>query len=184
MQVNAGGHRPPCDPPGHILPIVHLGVPVLRQRAREVEEVDDEVCALVDRMFATMYAADGQGLAAPQVDVSRRIAVVDVPPREGTTYTLINPCVVEASKEVDRSVEGCLSIPGVWEVVKRPLEVVVEAVDARGEPFRLEAEGDLARCLQHEIDHLDGMLYIDHISPLARQLLRRRYRRVQSTAGS
>ena len=161
------------------LAVVQLGAPVLRRRAEEVEQVDEGVRTLVERMFATMYAADGQGLAAPQVDVSRRIAVVDVPPRPGTPYALINPSVIAASDSVVRAVEGCLSIPGVSETVERPAEVVVEALDIRGEPFRLEAAGDLARCLQHEIDHLDGILYIDRISPLARRMLLTRLRKQQ-----
>ncbi len=159
------------------LAIVHLGAPILRQRTAEVEEVDDEVRALVERMFATMYAAGGQGLAAPQVDVSRRIAIVDVPPQGGAVYTLINPRVVAASDTLAREVEGCLSIPGVSETVERPEKVVVEALDVRGEPFRLEADGELARCVQHEVDHLDGVLYIDHLSPLARRMLLDRYRK-------
>jgi peptide deformylase len=164
------------------LGVVQLGAPILRRRAEEVEEVDAEVRTLVERMFTTMYATDGQGLAAPQVDVSRRIAVVDVPPRTGTPYTLINPSVIAASDTVVRAVEGCLSVPGVSETVERPAEVVVEALDVHGEPFRLEAEGELARCLQHEIDHLDGILYIDRLSPLARRMLLGRYRKQQRGA--
>ncbi|MCG6956587.1 MAG: peptide deformylase [Gemmatimonadetes bacterium] len=164
------------------LTIVTLGAPILRQRAEEVGEVDDEVRLLVRRMFATMYASEGQGLAAPQVDVSWRIAVVDVPPGKGTAYTLINPRVVVAGETLVRGVEGCLSVPGVTDVVERPAEVVVEALDINGEPFRLEADGELARCVQHEIDHLDGVLFIDHLSPLARRMLLGRYRKQQQTA--
>lgn len=149
----------------------------MRQRAEEVGDVDDEVLVLVDRMFATMYAAHGQGLAAPQVSMSRRIAVVHVPMAGSVAYALINPRVVTSSDTIVRGVEGCLSIPGVSDTVKRPAEVVVEALDDRGEPFRLETDGELARCLQHEIDHLNGVLYIDRISPLARQILLGRYRK-------
>ena len=161
------------------LAIVELGARVLRQPAEEVVEVDDDVVALVDRMFATMYAAHGQGLAAPQVNVSRRIAVVHMPEPEGVAYALINPRVVASSDTVTRDVEGCLSIPGVSEIVGRPAEVVVEALDVRGEPLRLEAQRDLARCLQHEIDHLDGILYVDRISPLARRILLSRYEKLR-----
>jgi peptide deformylase len=157
--------------------IVHLGAPVLRQRALAVELVDDEVRELVERMFRTMYAENGQGLAAPQVGVSRRIAVVDVPPRGTPTYVLINPRVTWASEEAARGVEGCLSIPDMWETVARPARVVVEALDAMGRAIRLEAEGDLARCLQHEIDHLEGTLYIDRLSPLIRRMLLDRYQK-------
>ncbi len=178
MRVSFGGAHRAQRPDARTLAVVCLGAPVLRQRAKEVEEVDDDVRELVDRMFATMYAGEGQGLAAPQVNVSRRIAVVHVPPqRKGTALAMINPRVVTASDEVARGVEGCLSIPGVWETVERPAEVVVEALDARGEPLRLAADGELSRCVQHEIDHLDGILYIDHLSPLARRMLLDRYRK-------
>ena len=183
MPPDAAWHAAPTRRDARELPIVELGAPVLRRRAEAVVEVDDEVRELVERMLVTMYAADGQGLAAPQVDVSRRIAVVDVPPRARAPYVLINPRVVEASDTLVRDVEGCLSIPGVSGTVERPAEVVVEAVDVRGEPFRLEAAGELARCVQHEIDHLDGILYIDRISPLARRMLLGRYRKRRTRAG-
>jgi peptide deformylase len=160
------------------LTIEYLGAPVLRQRAREVETVNDEVRGLVRRMFGTMYAANGQGLAAPQVGISLRIAVVDVPPQHGTSYVLINPRLVPASDKRDRGIEGCLSIPDVTGTVERPAEVIVEALDLEGD-LRLEAEGELARCLQHELDHLDGVLYIDRLSPIARKLLLNRYHRRQ-----
>jgi peptide deformylase len=163
------------------LTIERLGSPVLRQPAREVEEVDDDLRELIRGMFATMYDADGQGLAAPQVGVSRRIAIVDVPPRGGTPYVLINPRVVTASAERVRSVEGCLSIPGMTGEVARPAAVVVEALDENRAPLHLEADGELARCLQHEIDHLDGLLYIDRLSPLARRMLLGRYRQRRSS---
>ena len=166
------------------LTIVRLGAPVLRQRALDVEEVNSDVRKLVQGMFVTMYAANGQGLAAPQVGVSRRIAVVDAPPHSGSAYVLINPRLTAASTAFTRGVEGCLSIPGLWEVVERPAEVVVEALDAEGEPLRLEADGELARCLQHEIDHLDGVLYIDRLSSLSRRMLLDRYHKRQSTLGA
>jgi len=178
MRVSFDGPPRAESPAARVLEIVRLGAPVLRRRAQEVEEVDDGVRELVDRMFLTMYTGEGQGLAAPQVDVSRRVAVVDVPPQgKGGAFAMINPRVTAASGEVARGVEGCLSIPGVWGTVERPVEVVVEALDARGEPFRLEADGELARCVQHEIDHLAGILYIDHLSPLARRMLLDRYRK-------
>src|SRR5690606_1278120 len=110
---------------------------------------------LVRDMFETMYAANGQGLAAPQVGVSRRIVVLEVPQSDAPAYALVNPRVVERSADTARAEEGCLSIPGVADVVERASRVVVEALDAEGEPLRIEAEGELARCLQHEIDHLD-----------------------------
>jgi peptide deformylase len=158
------------------LAIERLGAPVLRRRAQEVAGVDDEVRELVRRMFATMYAANGQGLAAPQVGVSRRIAIADVSFRRGPVYVLVNPRVVTESEDRAREVEGCLSIPGVSAVVERPAEAVVESTDLEGNTVRLEVTGELARCLQHEIDHLDGILYIDRLSPLARRMLLGRYR--------
>jgi len=160
-----------------VLKIEMLGAPVLRQRAAEVEAVDDDVRRLVRDMFDTMYAANGQGLAAPQVGVSRRIIVLDVPQSDAPAYALINPRVVEQSNETARAEEGCLSIPGVSDMVERPAKVVVEALDADGAPVRIEADGELARCLQHEIDHLDGILYIDRLSPLKRKMLLARYRK-------
>ena len=160
-----------------VLKIEMLGAPVLRQRAAEVEAVDDDVRRLVRDMFDTMYAANGQGLAAPQVGVSRRIIVLDVPQSDAPAYALINPRVVEQSNETARAEEGCLSIPGVSDMVERPAKVVVEALDAEGAPVRIEADGELARCLQHEIDHLDGILYIDRLSPLKRKMLLARYRK-------
>lgn len=164
---------------------MHLGDAVLRQQTREVPVVDDEVRELVAQMFETMYASDGQGLAAPQVGVSRRIAVVDVPPRNHESpRVLINPRLTAASDAVSRGVEGCLSVPGVWGEVTRPTEVAVEALDLDGATLRLEADGELARCLQHEIDHLDGVLYIDHLSSLARKMLLSRYRKHASKTGS
>jgi peptide deformylase len=165
------------------LTIVHLGTPVLRLKAQEVQELDGDVRELARRMLTTMYTRGGQGLAAPQVGVSRRIAVVDVPPGRGDRYVLINPRSVAVSEERARGVEGCLSIPGVWEVVERPAEVLVEAMDPGGGYLRLEAGGELARCLQHEMDHLDGVLYIDHLSPLARSMVLRRYRKLQQGWG-
>ncbi len=165
-----------------VLKIEMLGAPVLRERAAEVEAVDDDVRWLVRDMFDTMYAANGQGLAAPQVGVSRRIIVLDVPQSDAPAYALVNPRIVERSDETSRAEEGCLSIPGVSDVVERPAEVVVEALDADGAPVRIEADGELARCLQHEIDHLDGILYIDRLSPLKRKMLLARYRK-QERAG-
>lgn len=164
------------------LKIELLGAPVLRQRAQEVDRIDDEVRELVRAMFVTMHKADGQGLAAPQVGVSKRIIVVELPNGASPAYALINPRVVERSVERVRGEEACLSIPGVSEIVERPARVVVEALDLEGQPIRIEADGDLSRCLQHEIDHLDGILYIDHLSPLKRRMLLDRYRKLRRRA--
>jgi peptide deformylase len=152
-----------------------LGDPVLRQKAEPVGAVDDEVRALIDDMFQTMYFADGVGLAAPQIGIARRIMVVDVHEEGVPPFALVDPVIVEASEEIDRGEEGCLSIPGLRELVDRPAEVVVEGLDREGRPVRIAADGLLARALQHEVDHLDGILFIDHLSPLKRKLLLSRW---------
>jgi len=159
------------------LPVTLIGAPVLRQKAAPVVAFDAALRVLVEGMFETMYAEGGQGLAAPQVDHSMQLAVVDVPPT-GPPYVLINPRIASASTARARGIEGCLSIPGVWGRVERPAGVVVEALDMDGQALRLEAEGELARCLQHEIDHLNGILYIDHLGALERRMLMARYRKL------
>jgi peptide deformylase len=161
--------------------IVLLGDPVLRKPAQEVESFDEELQGLVEDMFATMAAAEGAGLAGPQVGISKRVLVADVRHVEGdhARVALVNPRVVETSDEAEKEAEGCLSIPGVSEVVERPYQVVVEGHDPTGEPVRIEAGGLFARVLQHEIDHLDGVLFIDHLSPLKRRMLLKRYRKLR-----
>lgn len=154
-----------------------LGSPVLRRVADPVT-VAPGLAELVSRMFGVMYASGGQGLAAPQIGLSLRLAVVDVPP-EGPQYVLANPRVTWASEERARGTEGCLSIPGVWAVVERPAEVEVETTDLQGELRTIRADGELARCLQHEIDHLDGILYVDRLSPLSRRMTLARYRKLE-----
>lgn len=162
-----------------VLEIRFLGDPVLRERAAEIDAVDDEVRRLARDMFDAMYEAEGVGLAAPQVGITRRLIVVDprepdVPPR-----ALVNPRVVTADARTDRAEEGCLSIPSVRDVVERPATVTVEGLDLEGRPVRLEAEGLHARVLQHEIDHLDGVLFIDRLSPLKRRLALKRWDKVK-----
>ena len=159
-----------------VLKIEMLGADVLRRRADEVAEVDDALRKLIRDMFETMYDAEGVGLAGPQVGVSRRVIVVDVN-QEGThPFALVNPRIVESSRETDKAEEGCLSIPGVSSVVERASTLTVEGVDERGQPVRMEADGLLARCIQHEIDHLDGVLFIDRISALKRTMVLKKYR--------
>lgn len=165
-----------------ILPIELLGSPVLRQEADEVTVFDDDLRVLVRDMFATMYHAEGVGLAGPQVGISKRVLVIDAryeDEPEAGRLALVNPRIVQASKATERGTEGCLSIPGVDDLVERALEVTVEAVDPEGRPVKVTAGGFMARVLQHEIDHLDGVLFIDRISPLKRQLLLKRYRKLQ-----
>ena len=156
-----------------------LGDPVLRQKAEPVDEIDDDLRRLMDDMMDTMYAADGVGLAAPQVGVSRRVIVVDIREQDTPPFALVNPEIVERSEEVARDEEGCLSIPGLKDIVERPARVVVEGLDRDGNPRRIEAEGLLARVLQHEVDHLDGILFIDRLSPLKRQLLLKKWQKVK-----
>jgi len=150
-----------------------LGSPVLRQRSAEVGTVDEEVRRLVEDMFETMDAAKGVGLAANQIGVARRVAVVDA---DGDRFALIDPVIVEAE---GRSVaeEGCLSVPEIYGDVSRPERVVLEATDQEGNRYRKEAAGLKARAIQHEVDHLDGILFLDHLSLVKRQMLLAKYRR-------
>jgi peptide deformylase len=150
-----------------------LGSPVLRQRSAEITGIDDEVRRLIDDMYETMDAARGVGLAANQVGVARRVAVIDA---EGQRFAMVNPVIVESSGR-DTAEEGCLSIPDIYGDVTRPERVVLEAVDREGNPFRLEAGGLVARAIQHELDHLDGILFLDHLSLMKRQLLLARWKR-------
>lgn len=150
-----------------------LGSPVLRQRSAEVKAVDDDVRRLVDDMFETMDAARGIGLAANQVGVARRVAVVDA---EEDRFEMIDPVILETEGRATAE-EGCLSIPEIYGEVSRPERVVIEATDRHGQRFRKEAIGLKARAIQHEIDHLDGILFLDHLSLVKRQVLLARYRR-------
>ena len=154
-----------------------MGDPVLREVARPVPEVSEELRALVADMFETMYAAEGVGLAAPQIGLGIRVIVVDPHDEVTQPFALFNPDVVSVGGETDRSEEGCLSIPGVRDVVERPTAAVVEAVDIEGKPVRLEAEGFLARVLQHEVDHLNGVLFLDRLSPIKRRMALAKWRK-------
>jgi peptide deformylase len=156
-----------------LLPLHLLGSPVLRQHSPEVKTIDDEIRRLVDDLFETMDAAKGIGLAANQVGIARRVAVVDV---DGDRFAMIDPRIVEAEGRASAE-EGCLSIPDIYADVTRPDRVVVEALDAEGNPYRKEATGLKARAIQHEIDHLDGILFLDHLSLIKRQMLLARWRR-------
>jgi len=157
-----------------ILPIRVYGDDVLRRPAEKVTRFDEELAKLVRDMAETMYSAPGIGLAAPQVGVSQRVMVVDIShdDQKDTLYALINPEVVDLSADTDRLEEGCLSIPGVNESVVRPLRVKIRAQDVTGKEVEIEAEGLLARCFQHEIDHLNGVLFVDHLVPFRKKLIR------------
>jgi peptide deformylase len=157
-----------------------LGDPVLRREAAPVETIDDEVRRLIADMMDTMYDAEGVGLAAPQVGVPLRVIVLDVHEPDVPPFALVNPRIVEVGDAPDRAEEGCLSIPGLRDVVERPARVVVEGLDPAGEPVRMEADGLLARALQHEVDHLDGILFLDRVSPLKRRLLLQRWKKLQA----
>ncbi|HEX5574613.1 MAG TPA: peptide deformylase [Gemmatimonadales bacterium] len=150
-----------------------LGSPVLRQHSAEVKGVDDDVRRLVDDMLETMDAAKGIGLAANQVGVARRVAVVDV---DGDRFAMIDPRIVESEGRATAE-EGCLSIPEIYADVTRPDRVVIEALDADGNLYRKDATGLKARAIQHEIDHLDGILFLDHLSLIKRQMLMAKWRR-------
>jgi peptide deformylase len=148
-----------------------LGSPLLRQRAAPVATVDDEVRRLVDDLFETMRAAKGVGLAANQVGVARRVAVVDVGADDPSPLVLINPRIVSRSAETGTAEEGCLSIPDIFGEVQRADTVELEMLDRDGRPYRATVSGYKARAVQHEIDHLDGILFIDHLSAVKRGLL-------------
>ena len=153
--------------------------PVLRQRCREVEAFDEALGSFIDDLAESMYTHRGVGLAAPQVGEPIRVAVVDVDQQEDNPvlFELINPVIVETSEDMSEYEEGCLSFPGEAEMVTRPARVTVRALDRRGNPFEIKAEGLLATALQHEIDHLDGVVFIDHISRLKRNLVERRMKK-------
>jgi len=153
--------------------------PVLRQQCREVEAFDEDLASFIDDLAESMYAHKGVGLAAPQIGEPIRVAVVDVAQQEESQvlFELVNPVIVETSEEQSDYEEGCLSFPGEAELVSRPARVIVRALDRRGVPYEIEAEGLLATALQHEIDHLDGVVFIDHISRLKRNLVERRMKK-------
>ena len=163
------------------LPILIAPHPALRARNRPVAPGDaDRVRALVPRMFASMYAAPGIGLAAPQVEEALRLVVVDLmPDNQPAPIVLVNPEVVRVSGELATREEGCLSLPGQYADVTRPARVLVRYHDSEGARREIEADGLLAACLQHEIDHLDGVLFVDHISALKRNMLMRKLAKEQ-----
>jgi len=162
-----------------IYPIVKYGDPVLEKPAAPVESFDDELRKLLADMFESMYAAHGVGLAAPQIGISKRIAVIDVTFKEDpeAKLVLVNPQIVHTEGKQKGS-EGCLSIPDFREPVTRPLRVTVKAQDATGKWYEKTGEEMLARAFMHETDHLNGRLYIHHISALKRDLMKRKIRKL------
>ncbi|ESQ15918.1 MAG TPA: peptide deformylase [Chromatiaceae bacterium] len=152
--------------------------PRLRQNARPIEQVDNSIRQLVDDLFETMYAAPGIGLAATQVNVDKRAVVIDISQSRDQPLCLINPRILTSSGE-EQTDEGCLSVPGFFESVTRAERVMVHALDREGNSIELETDGLLAVCIQHEIDHLDGRLFVDHISSLKRQRIRKKLEKDQ-----
>ena len=166
------------------LNILEFPDPRLRTRATPVEVVDDALRAFIDDMFETMYAAPGIGLAATQVDVHKRLLITDVSPDKTEPHVFINPEIIEKDGVIV-SDEGCLSVPGYYEEVQRAEHIRVRFLDRSGEQREMEAEGLLAVCVQHEIDHLDGKLFVDYLSEAKRQRIRKKLqkdRRQQSAA--
>ena len=161
-------------------PILILPDPFLRKVAAPVATVDDRVRALADDMLETMYAAPGIGLAAPQIGVGERIVVIDLAVDDEATpapMVIVNPEILAASEEISAYEEGCLSIPEYTEEVTRPARVTVRFLDRDGAEQVVEADGLLATCLQHEIDHLNGVLFIDHLSRLKRDLVTKKFKK-------
>jgi peptide deformylase len=158
--------------------IVIMGDPVLRRAGDEVKVFDDALRALVRDMFETMYSAEGVGLA------SKRVLVVDLRREEEpeARVALVNPVLAWASDELDKQAEGCLSIPGLEDLVERPWAVKVEGLDPRGKPVAVEADELFARVLQHEIDHLNGVLFLDRLSPLKRRMAMKKWKKLQAEA--
>ena len=155
-----------------LLPILEFPDPRLRTVAKPVTEVNDKIRQLVDDMFETMYDAPGIGLAASQVNVHKRVVVIDVSEDKSQPLVFINPEIEVLDAELSEYDEGCLSVPGFYETVVRPGHIRVRALDRDGEAFEIEPQGVLAVCIQHELDHLNGKLFVDHISPFKRTRIR------------
>ena len=153
-----------------------FGDPVLREKCVPVADIDDDLRRLAEDMQETMYDADGIGLAAPQVGVPVRLFVYDVRDADLAPGVLVNPEIVEA-RGTSKEEEGCLSIPGLAEIVERSASIVVRGLGLDGEPVEIRAEGLLSRCIQHETDHLDGVLFLDRVSPLKRKMLLAKWRK-------
>ncbi len=166
--------------------IVLMGEPVLRTPGEDVDVFDEDLRELVRDLYETMYRAEGVGLAAPQVGVSKRVCVVDLRKDDepGARVALVNPRVVWASRDTEKEAEGCLSIPGIEELIERPRTVRIEGRDPDGKEVSLEAEGLYGRALQHEIDHLDGILIVDRVSALKRRMLLKKWKKLRAEAAA
>lgn len=160
------------------LEIIKYGQPTLHKPAQEIKDINQEIIELARQMVETMYAAPGIGLAAPQVNQSLRLITVDltVGEKKDKLYVLINPIILEKEGQ-DLDEEACLSVPGIQEKVKRPFRIVLKGINLEGNEKKIEAEGLLARVFCHEIDHLNGILFIDHLSPLKRSLAKKKLKK-------
>ena len=161
------------------LPILHFPDPRLRTRAKPVSKVDDNIRRLADDMLETMYDAPGIGLAATQVNQHIRLLVLDISEDKTAPQVFINPVITPLTADCVPYEEGCLSVPGSYDEVQRPARIRVEALDRDGKPFTLETDGLLAVCLQHEVDHLEGKLFVDYLSPLKRQRIKTKLEKLQ-----
>ena len=157
-----------------LLNILKFPDPRLRKIAQPIEEIDDSIRQLAEDMLETMYAAPGIGLAATQVNVQKRLVVMDISEEKNQPLVFINPDIEPIGDEFEEMEEGCLSVPGFYELVKRPAHVIIRAQDKEGQPFEIEDQELLAVCIQHEIDHLNGKLFVDYLSPLKRQRIRKK----------
>jgi peptide deformylase len=153
--------------------IVYLPDPCLRRVAKPIDTFDQALQTLIDDMFETMYDANGVGLAAPQIGIGKQLSVIDVEGNKSNQLVIINPSIAHREGQEEYQ-EGCLSVPGSYDKVIRAKKVTVQALDRNGKPFEITADGLLGECLQHEIDHLNGKLFIDLLSPLKRNLARRK----------
>jgi peptide deformylase len=160
--------------------LVYYGHKTLKKIAEEVFNVDGEVIDLIDSMYNVMYRSKGLGLAAPQVDVSKRIFVLDIEDdKKNISLALINPVIKEFSEKEEPYEEGCLSLPGIMAEVTRPVEILVSGLDRDGKEVRIEAGGLLARVVQHEIDHLNGIVFVDHLEDYIRNELRPELKKIK-----
>jgi peptide deformylase len=160
------------------LEILEFPDPRLRTVAKPVETVDDALRKLIDDMIETMYEASGIGLAASQVNVHKRVLVIDVSETRDQPQVFINPESTPLTEDLAPYEEGCLSVPGFYEKVERPSRVRIRALDRNGEPFEIETDGLLATCIQHEIDHLNGKLFVDYVSRLKRDRIKKKLQKV------
>ncbi|GAA5131109.1 peptide deformylase [Thalassotalea piscium] len=157
-----------------ILPVLRFPDQRLRKKAAPVTEVNDKIKNIVSDMFDTMYDENGVGLAATQVDIHLQIVVIDVSENKEQSYVLINPEIIRRNDETMINEEGCLSVPGCYAKVDRHTKVAVKALDINGIPFELDAEELLSICIQHELDHLKGILFVDYLSPLKRNRIQKK----------